>query len=103
MRPKEGGEPAAQDRSAARRSPGVAGANQRRLGHGAGLGDVARELFHLAAHLRVVGALRVYMTRFSRNKVIAFDFDEALNFEGDTGPYLQYSLVRAGKIFRKRY
>ncbi|HQR68525.1 MAG TPA: arginine--tRNA ligase, partial [Thermoanaerobaculia bacterium] len=48
-----------------------------------------------------VGALRVYMTRFSRNKVIAFDFDEALAFEGDTGPYLQYAAVRAAGIFRK--
>lgn len=48
-----------------------------------------------------VGALRVYMTRYSRNKVIAFDFDEALAFEGDTGPYLQYAAVRAANIFRK--
>ncbi|HYK43162.1 MAG TPA: arginine--tRNA ligase [Thermoanaerobaculia bacterium] len=48
-----------------------------------------------------VGALRYFLLKFGRNKVIAFDFDEALNFEGDTGPYLQYSLVRAGKIFRK--
>lgn len=48
-----------------------------------------------------VGALRVYMTRFSRSKVIAFDFDEALAFEGDTGPYLQYAAVRAAGIFRK--
>ncbi len=48
-----------------------------------------------------VGALRVYMTRFSRNKIIAFDFDEALAFEGDTGPYLQYAAVRAANIFRK--
>ncbi len=48
-----------------------------------------------------IGALRVYMTRFSRNKVIAFDFDEALAFEGDTGPYLQYAAVRANNIFKK--
>ncbi|MEO6325000.1 MAG: arginine--tRNA ligase, partial [Thermoanaerobaculia bacterium] len=48
-----------------------------------------------------VGALRVYMTRFSRNKVIAFDFDDALAFEGDTGPYLQYAAVRAANIFKK--
>lgn len=48
-----------------------------------------------------VGALRVYMTRFSRNKVIAFDFDEALAFEGDTGPYLQYAAVRAANILKK--
>ncbi|HYR45655.1 MAG TPA: arginine--tRNA ligase [Thermoanaerobaculia bacterium] len=48
-----------------------------------------------------VGALRYFLLRFGRNKVIAFDFDEAVSFEGDTGPYLQYSLVRAGNIFRK--
>jgi len=48
-----------------------------------------------------VGALRYFLLKFGRNKVIAFDFDEALNFEGDTGPYLQYSLVRAANIFRK--
>jgi arginyl-tRNA synthetase len=48
-----------------------------------------------------VGALRYFLLKFGRNKVIAFDFDEAVNFEGDTGPYLQYSLVRAENIFRK--
>jgi len=48
-----------------------------------------------------VGALRYLMARQSRNRVLAFDFDEALAFEGDTGPYLQYSAVRAAKIFSK--
>ncbi len=48
-----------------------------------------------------VGALRYLMARQSRNRVLAFDFAEALAFEGDTGPYLQYSAVRAKKIFRK--
>ena len=48
-----------------------------------------------------IGALRYFLLKVGRTKVIAFDFDEALNFEGDTGPYLQYSLVRAGNIFRK--
>ena len=47
------------------------------------------------------GALRYQMARQGRNRVLAFDFDEALAFEGDTGPYLQYSAVRAGKIFEK--
>jgi arginyl-tRNA synthetase len=41
------------------------------------------------------------MTRQSRNRVLAFDFAEALAFEGDTGPYLQYSAVRAAKIFER--
>jgi arginyl-tRNA synthetase len=48
-----------------------------------------------------VGALRYFLLKFGRNKIIAFDFDDAVNFEGDTGPYLQYSLVRADNIFRK--
>jgi len=48
-----------------------------------------------------VGALRYLMARQSRNRVLAFDFKEALAFEGDTGPYLQYSAVRVGKIFDK--
>ena len=47
------------------------------------------------------GALRYFMIKFTRNKVIAFDFGEALNFEGDSGPYLQYAVVRARNIFRK--
>ena len=45
--------------------------------------------------------MRYFLLKFGKNKLIAFDFDEALNFEGDTGPYLQYSLVRADNIFRK--
>jgi len=48
-----------------------------------------------------VGALRYLMARQSRTRVLAFDFEEALAFEGDTGPYLQYSAVRAAKIFDK--
>jgi arginyl-tRNA synthetase len=48
-----------------------------------------------------VGALRYLMARQSRNRVLAFDFEEALAFEGDTGPYLQYSAVRARKVFAK--
>ncbi len=48
-----------------------------------------------------VGALRYFMLRFTRNTVIAFDFQEALAFEGETGPYLQYAAVRAGNILRK--
>jgi arginyl-tRNA synthetase len=41
------------------------------------------------------------MLRFTRNTVIAFDFKDALNFEGETGPYIQYAIVRAANIFRK--
>ncbi|MGC2620218.1 MAG: arginine--tRNA ligase [Acidobacteriaceae bacterium] len=48
-----------------------------------------------------VGALRYFMLRFTRNSVIAFDFKDALSFEGETGPYLQYAVVRTRSIFRK--
>ncbi len=48
-----------------------------------------------------VGALRYYMLRYTRNTVIAFDFEDALSFEGETGPYAQYAVVRAANIFRK--
>jgi arginyl-tRNA synthetase len=55
--------------------------------------EVARQI--------AVGALRYFMLRFTRNSVIAFDFHEALSFTGETGPYVQYAAVRAGKILQK--
>ena len=60
---------------------------------GADAGDRARAI--------AVGALRYQMARQGRNRVLAFDFDEALAFEGDTGPYLQYSAVRAAQDLRQ--
>jgi arginyl-tRNA synthetase len=48
-----------------------------------------------------IAALRYFMLKYGRNKVIAFDFNEALTFEGDSGPYLQYSTVRVNNIFNK--
>jgi arginyl-tRNA synthetase len=48
-----------------------------------------------------MGALRYFLLKFTRNTVIAFDFQEALSFEGETGPYIQYAAVRARNIFRK--
>ncbi|HEV2176938.1 MAG TPA: arginine--tRNA ligase [Terriglobia bacterium] len=48
-----------------------------------------------------VGALRYFLVKFTRRTIIAFDFKEALAFEGETGPYLQYTVVRARNIFRK--
>ena len=48
-----------------------------------------------------IGALRYFLLKFTRTSVIAFDFQEALSFEGETGPYLQYAAVRARNILRK--
>ncbi len=64
-------------------------------------GDADAAAAEMDARAIAIGALRYFLLKVGRNKVIAFDFDEALNFEGDTGPYLQYSLVRADNIFRK--
>jgi arginyl-tRNA synthetase len=48
-----------------------------------------------------VAAVRYFMIKFSRGKVIAFDLEEALSFEGESGPYIQYAVVRANNIFQK--
>ena len=48
-----------------------------------------------------IGALRYFMLKFTKPSVIAFDFKDALSFEGETGPYAQYATVRASNIFRK--
>jgi arginyl-tRNA synthetase len=56
---------------------------------------------HEIASQIAIGALRYFMLKFTKTSVIAFDFKEALSFEGETGPYAQYAIVRATNIFRK--
>ena len=70
--------------------------------------EVARRNTELSAaeHRRIaemiaVAAVRYFMVKYSRTKIIAFDIDEALAFEGESGPYLQYAVVRAQNIFAK--
>ncbi|MEM8961037.1 MAG: arginine--tRNA ligase [Acidobacteriota bacterium] len=53
------------------------------------------------AHQIATGSLRFFMVKQTTTRVIAFDFDEALSSEGETGPYLQYALVRERNIRRK--
>src|SRR3954465_10103851 len=53
--------------------------------------DIARSI--------ATAAVRYFMVKFSRGKIIIFDIDEALSFEGESGPYLQYAVVRANNIF----
>jgi arginyl-tRNA synthetase len=55
----------------------------------------------LTAHVIAVGALRFFLLKFTRNAIIAFDFKDALSFEGETGPYCQYAVVRIRGIRRK--
>jgi arginyl-tRNA synthetase len=63
--------------------------------------DLGADEQQATAHAIAVGALRYFLLKFTRNSVIAFDFKEALSFEGETGPYCQYAAVRANSIFRK--
>jgi arginyl-tRNA synthetase len=72
------------------------------------LAEVASRHPHLSeqdkldtAHRIAIGALRYFLLKYSRNSIIAFDLNEALAFDGETGPYIQYSVVRANSIFRK--
>ena len=53
------------------------------------------------AHAIAIGALRYFLLKYTRTAIIAFDFRDALSFEGETGPYCQYAAVRARNIFRK--
>ncbi len=59
-----------------------------------------QERIHISTQI-AIGALRYFMLKFTKQSVIAFDFKEALAFEGETGPYAQYAVVRASNIFRK--
>jgi arginyl-tRNA synthetase len=52
------------------------------------------------AHRIAVGALRYFLLKYTRTSLISFDFKEALAFNGETGPYIQYAVVRANSIFR---
>jgi arginyl-tRNA synthetase len=63
--------------------------------------DLSGEERKVIANQIAIGSLRYFMLKFTKNSVIAFDFKDALSFEGDTGPYAQYAVVRASNIFRK--
>ncbi len=66
-----------------------------------GAGEHAEAERQKIARQIAIGALRYFMLKVTRNSVIAFDFKDALSFEGETGPYIQYAVVRIRNIFRK--
>jgi arginyl-tRNA synthetase len=63
--------------------------------------EMSEQERHEIASQIAIGALRYFMLKFTKNSVIAFDLKDALSFEGETGPYVQYAIVRATNIFRK--
>lgn len=62
---------------------------------------MSREEVAKTANALAVGALRFFLLKFTRNTIIAFDFEDALKAEGETGPYCQYAVVRIRGIRRK--
>ncbi|MCI5108885.1 MAG: arginine--tRNA ligase [Candidatus Pacebacteria bacterium] len=48
-----------------------------------------------------VGAIKYSILKQSPSKDIVFDFDKSLSFEGDSGPYLQYTLARINSVIEK--
>src|SRR5712671_5574525 len=63
--------------------------------------EMTKDEQKLTGHAIAVGALRFFLLKFTRNAIIAFDFKDALSFEGETGPYCQYAVVRIRGIRRK--
>ena len=63
--------------------------------------ELAAEEIDRTAKIIAIAAVRYFLVKFTRGKIIAFDIEEALSFEGETGPYLQYATVRANNIFAK--
>ena len=63
--------------------------------------ELSEEERRRIAEIIAIAAVRYFMIKFSRGKVIAFDLAEALSFEGESGPYIQYAVVRANNIFQK--
>ncbi len=61
--------------------------------------DIGEAQQQKIAHQIAVAALRYFLLKYTRTSIIAFDFEEALKFRGETGPYLQYSVRRASNIF----
>jgi len=65
--------------------------------------DLGDEEIERIAKQIAIAAVRYFLVKFSRGTVIAFDLDEAVSFVGESGPYIQYAVVRANKIFSKLY
>jgi arginyl-tRNA synthetase len=63
--------------------------------------ELSPEAVDRTARQIAIAAVRYFLIKFSRGTLIIFDLDEALSFEGESGPYVQYAVVRANKIFQK--
>ncbi len=53
------------------------------------------------AEIIAIGAIKYSILRQAIGGDIIFDFDKSISFEGDSGPYLQYTYVRASSVLKK--
>jgi len=53
------------------------------------------------AEIVAIGAIKYSILRQAIGGDIVFDFDKSISFEGDSGPYLQYTCVRANSVLEK--
>ncbi|MBR9678408.1 MAG: arginine--tRNA ligase [Nanoarchaeota archaeon] len=62
---------------------------------------ISKKDFDKIAKQVAYAAIKYSLLKVSPDKNVVFDWEQALNMEGDSGPYLQYSVVRAKKILSK--
>ncbi|MEW6523180.1 MAG: arginine--tRNA ligase [Bacillota bacterium] len=63
--------------------------------------DLTQKARHELARDIATTSIRYYMLRFHPGSTVVFDFDDALNLQGNSGPYLQYAVARAHSILRR--
>lgn len=63
--------------------------------------DADEQWIHDVAEKIAVSAIRYIMIKHDLDKIITFDINDALNLQGDTAPYIQYSYARAYRILEK--
>ncbi|MBS5988263.1 arginine--tRNA ligase [Anaerococcus hydrogenalis] len=63
--------------------------------------DSALENLDETAQIVGIGAVKFQELYNNRIKDYVFDWDNLLNFEGETGPYVQYSYARAKSVLKK--
>lgn len=63
--------------------------------------DMPEDEIEDTARKITIAAIRYYMLKFTNSSLVLFDIQDALSFEGESGPYIQYSLVRMKGIRRK--
>jgi len=59
------------------------------------------ETMHDVAKKVALGAIKYPMISRENTKIVTFDWDSALDFNGQSAPYIQYAVVRANSILRR--